>query len=102
MAKNGTGVSSSTRTDPRAQLGDQMEVLLILVDLHELNDVGVITLLQYFHLTFEDVVLSHLGFPDGFDGVPDFGLAVHALLHHPKKAVSDFFGVDAILDADIG
>ena len=102
MAKNGTGVSSSTRTDPCAQLDDQMEVLLILVDLHELDDVGVIALLQQCHLALEDIDLSHLGFTDGFDGVPDFGLAVHALSHHPKKAVSDFFGVDAILDTDIG
>mmetsp|Transcript_10885 Transcript_10885/g.23592 ORF Transcript_10885/g.23592 Transcript_10885/m.23592 type:complete len:233 (+) Transcript_10885:1177-1875(+) len=86
---------------PGAQLSDEMKILLVLVDFNQLDDVGMLTFFQQGHLAFKDIHLAHLGFSDGFDGVPNLGFSVHTLSYHSIVAVTNFFGVDVILDADV-
>ena len=79
-----------------------MEVLLILVYLDQLDDVRMITLLQERHLPPKHIHLPHLRLPNRFDGVPRFGLAVHALPDDAVVTVTDLLRLDVILQSNVG
>ena len=61
----------------------------------------VFDFLENFDFAFEDFNFGDFGFANGFNGVPIAGFAVHAFSNDPVVSMSEFFGFNMIIDADI-
>lgn len=79
-----------------AQLGNEMQVLLILKDIHQLDNVRVIDLLQNLNLSLENLNLANFGLANRLDGVPLLRLTMHTLSNHSVMPVTKFLGINVI------
>ena len=78
-----------------------MQVLGILVYVHQRDDVRVVDLAEDLHLALEDLNLSDLRLANRLDGEPILGLSVHTLAHDSVVTMTNLLRINEVLDSDI-
>jgi hypothetical protein len=80
-----------------AELGDKMEILVILEDIHELDDVGMVHCLQDLNLALQSFQATDFRFLDCLYSKILFGLTVLAFPHHSVVSVTQLAVINTVL-----
>jgi hypothetical protein len=79
-----------------AQLSDEMKILVVLEDIHELDDVGVVHRLQDLNLTLQCFQSTNFRFLDCLHSEIFFGLTVLAFPHNSIVPVAQLAVIHTI------